>query len=264
MEQVTSKKTVIVKDLEIQADDTQKGFKIIQQKLEKPEGPIINISGLTKQYGQIKALDNIDIQVRRNAFICLVGPSGAGKSTLVKLLIREERPSSGKIIVAGRDIVRLKQKELPFYRRRIGVVFQDYKLLSHKTVWENIAFALEICDIPTREIAKRVPKILELVGLTDRAHNYPSELSGGEQQRVSIARALVHGPKVLIADEPTGNLDPQNTWEIIQLLQRINKRGTLVILATHDKSIVDRLHTRVVTLRAGKVISDKKLGTYEV
>lgn len=223
---------------------------------------MIEIKDVTKKYGEIKALEGINLEFSQGEFICLVGPSGAGKSTLIKLLVREEKPTTGQIFVADRDITRFKFNELPFYRRKIGVIFQDFKLLPQKTVKENIAFALEVAEVSNVEINNKLPKILELVGLSGQTNNYPDELSGGEKQRCAIARALVHSPKILIADEPTGNLDPINAWEITQLLLKINQAGTLVILATHNKSIVDKLRKRVVALRKGRVISDQRVGRY--
>jgi len=225
---------------------------------------LIEIIGLSKQYASIQALDNINLKIDRGEFVFLVGPSGAGKSTLIKLLVCEERPTSGKIIVADRNIVKLSLKELPYYRRKVGVVFQDFKLLPQKTVWENVAFALEVCDVSQAEINDKVPKILDLVGMLKRRANLPHELSGGERQRVSIARALIHHPKILIADEPTGNLDPVNAWEIVDLLERINRMGTTVIFATHNKSIVDRLKRRVILMKNGKVVSDRVKGGYAI
>lgn len=223
---------------------------------------MVHLHQASKHYGSIVALESIDLKIGRGEFVSLVGPSGAGKSTIIRLLIGEERPSTGRIFVAGRDITVLRQNELPFYRRKIGVVFQDFKLLMQKTVYENVAFALEVADISPEEIARRVPKILELVGMGGRFDNFPNELSGGERQRVAIARAMVHSPKILIADEPTGNLDPQNTAEIIELLQRINAAGCIVILATHNKEVVNELRRRVILIRAGKVMSDQKVGQY--
>jgi len=223
---------------------------------------LIDIISVTKQYGQIKAVDNLNLKIARGEFVCLVGPSGAGKSTLIKLLICEEKPTSGKILIADRNIANLKSQELPYYRRKVGVVFQDFKLLPQKTVYENVAFALEVCDACDQDIRDRVPKILDLVSMLKRKDNLPSELSGGEKQRVSIARALVHSPKILIADEPTGNLDPVNSWEIIDLLSRINRTGTIVLLATHNKEIVDRLKKRVILMKGGKIISDRIKGGY--
>ncbi len=224
---------------------------------------LIEFQNVVKTYGnKIKALDDIDLSIDRGEFVTLVGPSGAGKSTLIRLLTREELPSAGHIMVAGRDITKLKPRELPYYRRKVGVIFQDFKLLPQKTVAENVAYALEVSDAPPDEINRKVPLILDLVGLSHRMKNRPNELSGGERQRVSIARALVHTPKILIADEPTGNLDPVNTWEIIELLFKINKRGTIVVLATHDREVVNALKKRVITMKDGKIISDQEKGKY--
>ncbi len=230
-------------------------------------GPLIAIENVTRDYSSkgkttIRAVDSVSLRVNRGEFVSLVGPSGAGKSTLIRLLIAEEWPTKGRIVIAGRDLRTLRSRDLPFYRRKVGVVFQDFKLLPNKTVAENIAFALEVCDARPSEIKTKVPKILELVGLTNRSKNYPDELSGGERQRVAIARALIHSPKLLIADEPTGNLDPGNTWEIIELLLRINQAGTVVLLATHNQPVVDRLRRRVVAMRDGKIISDEKAAGY--
>lgn len=225
---------------------------------------MIDIINVSKQYGNMKALDNINLKINKGEFVTLVGPSGAGKSTLMKMLICEEKPTSGKIMIADRNIVNLKPSELPYYRRKIGVVFQDFKLLPQKTVYENVSFALEVCEASNLEITDRVPKILDLVGMLKRKDNLSTDLSGGERQRVSIARALVHSPKILIADEPTGNLDPVNSLEIIDLLERINRSGTIVILATHNKAIVDRLKKRVILMKAGKVESDRMRGGYVI
>jgi cell division transport system ATP-binding protein len=223
---------------------------------------MIDIQKVSKHYGKIKALDRVSFKIKEGEFVCLVGPSGAGKTTLVRLLICEEKPTFGRILVASRDIHMLPKKEVPFYRRKIGVVFQDYKLLPTKTVYENVAYALEVSGATNKLIKERVPKILELVGLEKRAQNLPSELSGGEKQRTSLARALVHRPKILIADEPTGNLDPATSWEIIDLLFRINQRGTTIILATHNRDIVNALRKRVIALKSGKLIYDKQRGQY--
>ena len=225
---------------------------------------MIDIINVTKQYGNLKALDNVSLKIGKGEFVSLVGPSGAGKSTLVRLLTCEEKPTSGKILIADRNIDKLKSQELPYYRRKVGVVFQDFKLLAQKTVYENVAFALEVCEAPYEEIANKVPRILDMVGVLKCRNNLPNELSGGERQRVSIARALVHSPKILIADEPTGNLDPVNSWEIIELLERINNSGTIVLLATHNKAIVDRLKKRVVLLKGGKIVSDRIKGGYVI
>lgn len=213
---------------------------------------------------KITALNEINLRIEKGEFVSIVGPSGAGKSTLVKLLICEEKPTSGKILIANRNIVQLKTSELPYFRRKVGVVFQDFKLLPQKSVYENVAFALEVCEAYPEEIRDKVPRILDLVGMLKRKDNLPNELSGGERQRVSIARALVHSPKILIADEPTGNLDPVTAWEIIELLDRINRRGTIVILATHNKAIVDRLRRRVILLKNGRLLSDKMKGGYVI
>lgn len=239
-----------------------------EKKVEKeikslPDDDVmVHLQDVSKHYGSIVALEQIDLRIKRGEFVSLVGPSGAGKSTIIRLLIGEERPSTGRIFVAGRDITVLRNNELPFYRRKIGVVFQDFRLLAQKTVYENVSFALELADVHPDEIARRVPKMLELVGMSARSGNFPHELSGGERQRVAIARAMVHSPKILIADEPTGNLDPENTREIIELLQRINTAGCIVILATHNRDVVNELRRRVILIRAGKVMSDQKVGQY--
>ncbi|MBP6930452.1 cell division ATP-binding protein FtsE [Patescibacteria group bacterium] len=216
---------------------------------------MIQFLNVTKNYvkGKVTALNGVNLAIDKGEFIVLVGPSGAGKSTLIRLLVREELPSSGKIMVAGRDITRIKERDLPYYRRNVGIVFQDFKLLPNKTVYENVSYALELADEPDAIIKDKVPRILRLVGLKERADNYPAELSGGERQRTSIARALVHNPKLLIADEPTGNLDEKNTAEVIDLLLRINEAGTIVLLATHDLDIVRSLKKRVICLNNGQL-----------
>lgn len=218
-------------------------------------GAIIQFINVTKCYikGKVTALSGVNLSIDKGEFVVLVGSSGAGKSTLIRLLIREELPSSGKIVVAGRDITRIKERDLPYYRRNVGIVFQDFKLLPNKTVYENVAYALELADESDAVIRDKVPRILRLVGLKERADNYPAELSGGERQRTSIARALVHNPKLLIADEPTGNLDEKNTAEVIDLLLRINQTGTIVLLATHDLDIVKSLKKRVICLNRGQL-----------
>lgn len=192
----------------------------------------------------------------------MVGTSGAGKSTLLKLLTREEKPTTGKIVVGGIDYDTLKDRHIPLLRRKIGVVFQDFKLLPQRTVFENVAFALEIAGMTNREIKSTVPRIIELVGLTGKEKRFPSQLSGGERQRVAIARAMVRQPKILIADEPTGNLDPKHSWEIVKLLEKINHYGTTVILTTHNAEIVNKLKRRVVTIENGKITSDQAQGSY--
>ena len=226
---------------------------------------MIELVNVSKAYNEkILALNDISLRIEKGEFVSIVGASGAGKSTLIKLLICEEKPTGGKILIANRNIGQLKSSELPYFRRKVGVVFQDFKLLPQKTVYENVAFALEVCEASPVEIREKAPRILDLVGMLKRKENLPDELSGGEKQRVSIARALVHSPKILIADEPTGNLDPINAWEIIELLDRINRRGTIVVLATHNKAIVDRLKRRVILLKGGKVVSDQMKGGYVI
>ncbi|MBI4029983.1 cell division ATP-binding protein FtsE [Candidatus Berkelbacteria bacterium] len=223
---------------------------------------LIELINVSKFYGKIQALKDINLKINKGEFISLVGPSGAGKSTLVRLLIREEKPTAGEIWVGGINISQISFGQLPFYRRRVGVVFQDYKLLPHKTVFENVAFALEAAGVDNLEIKRKVPKILELVDLKERGNDYPDILSGGEKQRISIARAIANSPRLLIADEPTGNLDPHTTWDIIDILRRINTNGTTVLLATHNKAVVDRIKKRVVSLKDGKIILDQKEGKY--
>jgi cell division transport system ATP-binding protein len=210
------------------------------------------------------ALDNISFRIEQKEFVSFVGHSGAGKSTILKLIYAEEKPTSGEIFFNGEDISKIKPKDLPYHRRRIGTVFQDFKLLSKKTVFENVAFALEASGHTNREIEESVPQILEIVGLGNKASSYPHEISGGEQQRVAIARALVHRPALIIADEPTGNLDPISAWGIIQLLLKINKLGTTVILATHDKEVVNNIKKRVITLDQGRIIRDHSKGRYAI
>ena len=208
------------------------------------------------------ALDDVSFTIGPKEFISIVGQSGAGKSTLLKMLLAEEKPTSGKVFFESNDVHTLSQKELPFIRRRIGVVFQDYRLLPKKTAFENVAFAMEASAKSDEEIATDVPHVLELVGLMDKAWHFPHELSGGEKQRVAIARAVIVRPDVLVADEPTGNLDPKNTWEIINLLEKVNSLGTTVILATHDKGVIDSLRRRVITLDNGKLVRDEQRGKY--
>lgn len=211
------------------------------------------------------ALDHVSLHIEPNEFVFLVGQSGAGKSTLIKMITKEEIPDSGKIIVGGIDLDYVKKRYIPHYRRRLGVVFQDYKLLPGRTAYENVAFALEIAGMSNREIEKTVPKVLDLVGLSGKERKFPRELSGGEKQRVAIARSVARQPKILIADEPTGNLDTLTTEEIIELLQRINDFGTTLLVTTHDKEIVNNLQKRVVTLKNGKVVSDQKVhGIYRL
>jgi cell division transport system ATP-binding protein len=225
---------------------------------------MIEFKKISKFYGDCEALKDITFTVRPKEFVSVVGRSGAGKTTLLKLLLKEEEPSEGEILVDGRNIGQLKKKEVPIYRRKIGAVFQDFKLLANKTAYENIAFAMEAAGRTEEEIVIDVPQILNLVELSDKANNFPYQLSGGEKQRVAIGRALVHKPDILMADEPTGNLDPLHTWDIIRLLGRINELGTTVILATHDREIINALGRRVISLDRGRLIRDEENGRYIV
>ena len=226
---------------------------------------MILLDRVTKNYGKSNkpALNRASIHVGAGEFVIIVGTSGAGKSTLLKLLTREEKPSSGKIVVGGIDYDNLKDKHIPLLRRKIGVVFQDFKLLPNRTVFENVAFALEIAGMTNREIKATVPKVIELVGLKGKEKHFPHQLSGGERQRVAIARAVVRQPKILIADEPTGNLDPKHSWDIVRLLEKINKYGTTVILTTHNVEIVNKLKRRIITIDHGKITSDQARGSYK-
>ncbi len=208
------------------------------------------------------ALKDIDLHIRNGEFVSLVGHSGAGKSTLLKMIYAEEQPTSGNVFFERQSILDIKRKDLPYHRRKIGTVFQDFKLLPRLSLAENVAFAMEVAGRTNQEIEEAVPKILNIVGLKNKMHKYPFEVSGGEQQRAALARALVNKPKVLVADEPTGNLDPISTWEIIQLLLKINEFGTTVILATHNKSVVDKISKRVVVIDRGKIIRDSQHGRY--
>ena len=226
--------------------------------------PIIALDDVSKQYQTgVDALKHVTLQIKNGEFVFVVGKSGSGKSTFIKLLLKELDPTSGKLYIAGRLVNKLKRKQIPLYRRNIGVVFQDFRLLKDRTVFENIAFAQRIIGRSKREMIRNVTTMLTIVGLTDKADAYPNELSGGEQQRVAIARALVNQPTILLADEPTGNLDPQNAWEIMMLLQEVNKMGTTVVLVTLNNDIVDIMQKRVVTLNEGTVVRDDKKGGYE-
>ncbi|HCP61576.1 MAG TPA: cell division ATP-binding protein FtsE [Actinobacteria bacterium] len=208
------------------------------------------------------ALQDVSIEINKGEFVFIVGPSGSGKSTLIRLMLREEEPTKGDIYVAGKNIAKLSPWKVPYLRRNIGTVFQDFKLLPDKSVFDNVAFALEVIGKPRHVIESRVPEILSLVGLGDKLKNYPDELSGGEQQRVSIARSFVNRPLILLADEPTGNLDPATSVDIMKLLDRINRTGTTVIMATHDNAIVDAMRRRVIELDAGHVVRDQARGVY--
>jgi cell division transport system ATP-binding protein len=210
----------------------------------------------------VHALDNMNLEIAKGEFVFLVGHSGTGKSSLLRLLYREARPTSGEITLDGIRVDRLRRARVPALRRHLGVVFQDYKLLVDKTVWENVAFAMQVTGAHTRDIMRQVPRVLDLVGLSHKSRMYPGELSGGEQQRSAIARALVNNPKILLCDEPTGNLDPSNTSEIMELLLRINLKGTTVVVATHNQAVVDRMRRRVVRLEDGRIVTDEERGYY--
>src|SRR5436309_3413401 len=224
---------------------------------------MIRLENVTKTYkGDVVALSDISADIQKGEFVFLVGPSGSGKSTFIRLLLKEERPDGGQIWVAGKDIAKLSSWKVPYLRRNIGCVFQDFKLLLNKTVYENVAFALEVIGRPKHVVQSQVPQILDLVGLAKKRGNLPHELSGGEQQRVSIARAFVNRPLILLADEPTGNLDPSTSEGIMRLLDRINRTGTTVVMATHDRSVVDAMRRRVIELDRGTLVRDQVRGVY--
>jgi len=224
---------------------------------------MIEFHNVDKEYeNNVRALRNINLKINKGEFVFLVGASGAGKSTLIKLLLKEEEPTAGRIIFNNMDITKVKNRRIPYIRRNIGVVFQDFRLLPNKTVYENIAFAMEIIGAHPKEIRRKVPMVLSLVDLSKKASCFPDQLSGGERQRVSIARAIVNSPPVLIADEPTGNLDPDTAWEIMKVLSDINGRGTTVLMATHAKDIVNKMRKRVVEIHEGRIIRDEQKGGY--
>lgn len=223
---------------------------------------MIAFQNVSKVYTKSTALEDITFKIDEGEFVSLVGKSGAGKSTIIKLLIGEEKPTKGRVVFADTEVHKLPPRDLPHLRRQIGIVFQDFRLLNTKTAYENVAFAMEVGGKSEADIEDLVPKVLDMVGLAERANNFPNELSGGEKQRVAIARAMVNRPAVIVADEPTGNLDPINTWDIITLLQKINELGTTIILATHSKEIIDKLGRRVLSLDGGRLIRDDKVGRY--
>ena len=225
---------------------------------------MIRLENVTKTYdkGNVVALQDVDLDIQKGEFVFLVGPSGSGKSTFLRLLLKEDKPDTGRIWVAGKDIAQLSTWKVPYLRRNIGCVFQDFRLLPNKTVYENVAFALEVIGRPKHVVESQVPQILDLVGLESKHSNLPHELSGGEQQRVAIARAFVNRPLILLADEPTGNLDPTTSVGIMRLLDRINRTGTTVVMATHDQSIVDTMRRRVVELDRGAMVRDQARGVY--
>lgn len=224
---------------------------------------MIELKDVTKEYSKgISALNGINLKIEQGEFVFIVGDSGSGKSTLIKLLLKEIDPTSGTIIVNGQNLGRLKHRHIPQYRRSIGVVFQDFRLLRDRNIYENIAFAQRVTEKSTRVIKKKVPAALSLVGLAQKYKSFPRELSGGEQQRVAIARAIVNEPAILLADEPTGNLDPTNSWEIMSLLKEANERGTTVLVVTHNQEIVNEMNERVITMKQGVIVSDEKKGGY--
>ena len=224
---------------------------------------MIELENVSMTYpGGIEALKNVNINIEKGEFVFIVGSSGSGKTTLFKLLLKEMAPTSGNITVAGYDYGKIKKRDIPKVRRRIGIVFQNFRLLKDRTIYENVAFAQRVIQTPARYIRRRVPAMLTLVGLADKYKSYPKELSGGEQQRVAMARALVNNPDIILADEPTGNLDPKNSLDIMNLLEDINKRGTTVVVVTHNKDIVNEMKKRVITLKKGVIISDEKEGGY--
>lgn len=224
---------------------------------------MIKFENVSKEYNNnVKALINVNLDIHKGEFVFLVGSSGAGKSTMIKLLLKEEEPTEGKIILKDMDITKVRNRRIPYIRRNIGVVFQDFRLLPNKTVYENVAFAMEIIGAHPKEIRRSVPMVLSMVDLSRKASSFPDQLSGGERQRVSIARAIVNSPPVLIADEPTGNLDPETAWEIMRVLSEINGRGTTILMATHAKDIVNNMKKRVIEINEGKVVRDEQKGGY--
>jgi cell division transport system ATP-binding protein len=224
---------------------------------------MIELEGVSKAYSTgSPALKNVSLKINKGEFVFVVGNSGSGKSTLIKLLLKELEPTSGKIVVNGKEIGKLKRKKIPEYRRNIGVVLQDFRLLKDRNIYDNIAFAQRVIETPTKVIKRRVPAMLSLVGLSEKYRSFPKELSGGEQQRVAMARAIVNNPAIMLADEPTGNLDPKNSWEIMKLLEEINKRGTTVVVVTHNREIVDAMNKRVITMHKGEIVSDEEKGEY--
>lgn len=224
---------------------------------------MINMSEVSKVYGNGSvALADVTVDIDKGDFVFVVGPSGAGKSTFIKLILREELPTSGRLVVNGRNVINMQPSEVPYLRRGLGIVFQDYRLLPNKTVYDNVAFAMQVIEAPRREMQKRVHNVLDLVGLRHKVRTYPSELSGGEQQRVAIARAIVNNPVIVIADEPTGNLDPETSWDIMKVFDTINKAGTTIVMATHDKTVVDAMKKRVIAIEKGRIVRDQVKGVY--
>lgn len=235
-----------------------------QTKVKKiPNEDIIVLEDVSKSYATgAPALNGVSLTIKKGEFVFIVGDSGSGKSTLIKLLLRELLPTSGDIYVNGQSLVDLKRRNVPKYRRNLGVVFQDFRLLKDRNVYENVAFAQRVIQVPTKEIRKNVPSILSVVGLAGKYKAKPRQLSGGEQQRVAMARALINRPPILLCDEPTGNLDPKNSWEIMKLLEQINKKGTTVLVVTHNREIVNEMQKRVITMKKGVIVSDEEKGGY--
>ena len=234
-----------------------------RSRLLQPEGEIITLENVSKAYSRgVAALDNVSLHINAGEFVFIVGKTGSGKSTLIKMLLRELTPTEGRIVVMGYDLQRIRHSRIPFFRRNLGIVFQDFRLLKDRNVYDNVAFAQRIVQKSSREIRRNVPTVLESVGLAGKYKQKPRELSGGEQQRVALARALINKPSILLCDEPTGNLDPKTSWEIMRLLEQINERGTTLLVVTHNKEIVNAMQKRVVTLNRGVIISDEENGMY--
>ncbi len=235
----------------------------LHKDLQSIQAPVIHFDHVTKAYQKgIHALNDISFSINKGEFVFIVGTSGSGKSTLIRLMLREISPTKGKVFVAGRELSRLRRYQISKFRRSIGVVFQDFRLLKDRNAYENVAFAQRVVEASPSEIKQKVPRMLSMVGLTEKYKAFPEELSGGEQQRVALARALINNPVILLADEPTGNLDPKNSWEIMHLLEEINRRGTTVIVVTHNREVVDMMQKRVITLKKGKIVSDEQKGGY--
>ena len=225
---------------------------------------MIRFKNISKIYNNnVKALSDVNVDIEKGEFVFLVGPSGSGKSTFIKMILKEVEPTNGKVVIGDTDLSTLTRKQIPYFRRKVGMVFQDFRLIPNLNVYENVAFAMKVVDASPREIRKRVPMVLSLVGLSHKYKMFPNELSGGEQQRVSLARAIVNNPSLLIADEPTGNLDPETAKEIMTLLDDINKAGTTILMATHAKDIVDSMQKRVIAIEGGEIVRDEKRGMYE-
>lgn len=242
---------------------TKESKKQADKKAKKITNEIIRLESVSKSYSTgAPALNGVNLHINKGEFVFIVGDSGSGKSTLIKLLLRELTPTEGKIFVNGTDVEKLKRRKVPKFRRNMGVVFQDFRLLKDRNVYENVAFAQRIIQVPTKQIRKNVPSILSIVGLAGKYKAKPKQLSGGEQQRVALARALINQPPILLCDEPTGNLDPKNSWDIMKLLEQINLNGTTVLVVTHNREIVNAMQKRVITMKKGVIVSDEEKGGY--